>query len=124
MAAATAVTIAAQLGAKQFQGLFDVIAGSATLNPASLIDAAGETETVAVPGAALGDFVLVSFAVDLSDLALDRPRGRLGSRLGLRRLGMCVPMRVVDGRLATFRAAGPVCSDFRPHPRSSLFALC
>jgi hypothetical protein len=38
---------------------------TATLDAGSLVDAAGETDTVAVPGVALGDMVLgCSFAVD------------------------------------------------------------
>lgn len=36
----------------------------------SLVDGAGETGSIAVVGAALGDFVLVSAAVDLVDMTL------------------------------------------------------
>lgn len=36
----------------------------------SLVDAAGETGSITVIGAALGDFVLVSAAVDLVDMTL------------------------------------------------------
>lgn len=48
-------------------GLF----GSATFNPANLADGAGETTTVTVTGAALGDFVVaVSFSLDLQGITL------------------------------------------------------
>ena len=44
---------------------------NATLDAGSLADAAGETETIAVPGVALGDMVLgVSFGVDLVDMTV------------------------------------------------------
>lgn len=68
MAAATAVT--ARRGNDQFRGLFsDTWSVSATLDAASLIDAAGETNTIAVPGVALGDLVIsLSMGVDLSGL--------------------------------------------------------
>ena len=44
--------------------------GSATFNPASLIDAAGEETTITVTGAALGDFVLASFSLDTDGLTV------------------------------------------------------
>lgn len=64
MAAATAVVT--ERGNKQFQGMFsEMWKVTATLNAASLVDGAGETDTVTVPGVALGDIVLgVSFGVD------------------------------------------------------------
>lgn len=70
MAAATAVVISQ--GNRQFQGAFsEMFFVSATLDSASTIDAAGETNTVAVPGVQLGDIVLgVSFGVDLVDLTV------------------------------------------------------
>lgn len=69
MAAASAVKVYG--GQAQFQGLFkQVYAVTATLDAGSLIDAAGETDTVAVPGAALGDMVLVSFGVDLAGITV------------------------------------------------------
>jgi len=44
---------------------------TATLDAGSLADGVGETETVAVPGVALGDIVLgVSINVDLVDMTL------------------------------------------------------
>lgn len=43
------------------------LAGSATWDPASLGDGAGETKSITATGAALGDFVLVSAPYDLQD---------------------------------------------------------
>ena len=43
---------------------------SETHNFGSLVDGAGETGSIVVNGAALGDFVLVSAAVDLVDMTL------------------------------------------------------
>ena len=43
---------------------------TATWNPASIADGDNATTTVTVQGAALGDFVLASFSLDLSGLAL------------------------------------------------------
>ena len=65
MAAAT--SIQSQRGPRQFQGIFsEMWLVKATLDAGSLLDAAGETDTVAVPGVALGDIVLgISFAVDI-----------------------------------------------------------
>lgn len=65
MAAATAITVTQ--GRRQFSGMFtELFLVSATLDAGNLIDAAGETDTVAVPGVALGDIVLgVSIDKDL-----------------------------------------------------------
>lgn len=46
------------------------LSGSATFNPADLADGAGETTTVTVTGAALGDFVMVSFSLDTTGLTI------------------------------------------------------
>lgn len=52
-------------------GLFTaVINATATVDPSSLIDAAGETKTATVTGAALGDYVLVAAPYDLSGLTV------------------------------------------------------
>ena len=66
MAAATAVVT--RQGNDQFRGLFsDTWAVTCTLNVDSLVDGAGTSDTVAVPGVALGDIVLgISFGVDLA----------------------------------------------------------
>ena len=70
MAAATAVT--ARRGNDQFRGLFsDTWSVTATLDASSLVDGAGETNTIAVPGVALGDIVLnLSMGVDLAGLTV------------------------------------------------------
>tara|TARA_R110000868_G_scaffold249184_1_gene505735 strand:- start:91 stop:414 length:324 start_codon:yes stop_codon:yes gene_type:complete len=70
MAAATAIT--SRRGNDQFRGLFsDTWSVSATLNASSLLDAAGETNTIAVPGVKLGDIVLnVSMGVDISGISV------------------------------------------------------
>jgi len=44
--------------------------GQATLNPGSLIDAAGETMVITVTGAKLGDHVLISAPYDLQDITV------------------------------------------------------
>jgi len=63
MAAATAIT--SRRGNDQFRGIFsDTWLVTATLDAGSLADGVGETDTVAVPGVALGDMVIgCSFAV-------------------------------------------------------------
>jgi hypothetical protein len=70
MAAATAIT--SRRGNDQFRGIFsDTWSVSATLDASSLIDAAGETNTIAVPGVALGDVVIgLSMGVDLTGLTV------------------------------------------------------
>lgn len=47
-----------------------VLTGSATYDPASLADGVGATTTVTVTGAALGDYVTVSFSLDLQGILL------------------------------------------------------
>jgi hypothetical protein len=70
MAAATAVV--SRRGTDQFRGLFsDTWSVVATLNASSLADTVGETNTIAVPGVALGDIVLnVSMGVDVSGISI------------------------------------------------------
>ena len=70
MAAASAIT--SRRGNDQFRGLFsDTWSVTATLNASSLLDGAGETNTIAVPGVALGDLVLsVSMGVDVSGISI------------------------------------------------------
>lgn len=70
MAAATAVT--SRRGNDQFRGLFsDTWAVSATLDSASIATTATATDTVTVPGVALGDIVL-GFSVGVSEAGLVR----------------------------------------------------
>jgi hypothetical protein len=68
MANASSVTVRA--GTDQFRGLYsNTFLVRATLNADSLVDGAGDTDTVAVPGVALGDMVLsASLAVDVAGL--------------------------------------------------------
>lgn len=47
-----------------------ILSGSATFDPASLADGAGETTTVTVTGAALGDFALASFSLTTSGITI------------------------------------------------------
>ena len=63
---------AAQAARKSFVSVFsEVLCAKATINVASLIDAAGATQTISVPGVALGDLVLgVSFEVDLQGITV------------------------------------------------------
>ena len=57
MASATAVVV--ERGNKQFQGMFsEMWKVTCTLDAGSLADGAGESDTIAVPGVALGDMVL------------------------------------------------------------------
>jgi len=71
MANATAVTVVKN-GREQFQGVFDrVWEVRATINPDSLADGAGDNDTIAVPGVALGDMVLgISLGVDLAGMTV------------------------------------------------------
>lgn len=70
MAAASAVV--SKVGREQFQGLFsEMFAVKATLDSGSVADGAGATDTVAVPGVAVGDMVIgVAFGVDLVDMTV------------------------------------------------------
>ena len=70
MASATSVT--SRRGNDTFRGIFsDTWLVTATLDAGSLVDGAGESDTVAVPGVALGDIVLgVSFAVSEAGMSV------------------------------------------------------
>lgn len=61
------VNVAGVKGPKQFQGLFDVIPFKATLADTTQAADTAATCDLAVAGAALGDFVLVSIVGDLTD---------------------------------------------------------
>lgn len=70
MAAATAVT--SRRGNDSFRGLFsDTWAVAATLDSASIATTATATDTITVPGVALGDMVL-GFSVGVSEAGLVR----------------------------------------------------
>ena len=68
----TASAVSVRAGNDQFRGLFsDTWAVTCTLNAGSLVDGAGETDDVTVPGVALGDMVLgASLGVDLVGLTV------------------------------------------------------
>lgn len=51
--------------------LEDDLHGSATWNPGSIAGGAEEAATVTVTGAALGDYAVASFSLDVTDLVLD-----------------------------------------------------
>ena len=51
-------------------GMITVLRGSTTWNVGSLADGAGETKSLTVTGAEIGDFVLVSAPVDLKDMTV------------------------------------------------------
>jgi hypothetical protein len=69
---ATASAVVSRRGNDQFRGLFsDTWAVRATLNAGSLVDGAGETDDVTIPGVALGDMVIgTSLGVDLVGLTV------------------------------------------------------
>lgn len=51
-------------------GEYGIPSGSATYNPPSLADGAGDTTTVTCAGAALGDYVSASFSLDLQGITM------------------------------------------------------
>jgi hypothetical protein len=67
---ANAASVVVRAGNDQFRGLYsNTFLVRASLNADSLVDGAGDTDTVAVPGVALGDMVLsASLAVDVAGL--------------------------------------------------------
>ena len=69
---ATASAVVSRRGNDQFRGLFsDTWAVRATLDAGSLVDGAGETDDVTIPGVALGDMVIgASLGVDLVGLTV------------------------------------------------------
>ena len=69
---ATASAVVSRRGNDQFRGLFsDTWAVTCTLDAGSLINGAGETDDVTVPGVALGDMVIgASLGVDLVGLTV------------------------------------------------------
>lgn len=67
---ANATSVVVRQGNDQFRGLYsDTWVVTATLNADDLSDGAGDTDTVTVPGVALGDQVIgASLAVDVAGL--------------------------------------------------------
>lgn len=54
----------------RIRDLEKIIYKEATINPGNLADGVGETQSVAVSGAQLGDFVIVSAPYDLQDITV------------------------------------------------------
>jgi hypothetical protein len=50
--------------------IYSCIEEAATIDPSSLADGAGETKTMTVTGAALGDFVMVAAPYDLQGISV------------------------------------------------------
>jgi len=105
---ASATSVNARRGNDQFRGMFsDTWVVTATLDAGSLADGAGETDTIAVPGVALGDMVLgCSFAVSevgmtvtgyvsAADVVSLRVQNESGSTVDL----ASTKIRIVVGRL-------------------------
>ena len=71
MANATNVVVVKD-GREQFQGVFDrVFEVRATINADDIADGAGDNDTIAVPGVALGDMVIgLSLGVDIAGLTV------------------------------------------------------
>jgi hypothetical protein len=69
---ANASSVVVRRGNDQFRGIYsDTWVVTATINADSLVDGAGDTDTVAVPGVALGDQVIsASLAVDVAGLVV------------------------------------------------------
>src|SRR3990167_5236422 len=53
-----------------FKDLGTITYTEVTINPGSLVDGAGATQSVTIEGANLGDFVLVSAPYDLQDITV------------------------------------------------------
>lgn len=61
----------ANFHATSFRRVFDVVAAkSYTLDPASLVDGAGSSNTTTLAGATFGDFVLVAAPYDLQGITV------------------------------------------------------
>jgi hypothetical protein len=69
---ATASAVVSRRGNDQFRGIFsDTWVVRATLDAGSLVDGAGETDDITIPGVALGDMVIgASLGVDLVGLTV------------------------------------------------------
>ena len=69
---ATASSVTSRRGNDQFRGIFsDTWVVKATLDAGSLVDGAGETDDITIPGVALGDiFIGTSLGVDLVGLTV------------------------------------------------------
>lgn len=69
---ATASAVTSRRGNDQFRGIFsDTWVVTATLNAGSLVDGAGETDDITIPGVALGDMV-IGMSAGVSEAGLVR----------------------------------------------------
>jgi hypothetical protein len=70
---ANATNVVVKQGREQFQSVFDTIwEVRATIDADSLADGAGDNDTIAVPGVALGDIVLgISLGVDQAGMIVE-----------------------------------------------------
>lgn len=67
----TGVTTNLTIGAGTYSFVYPTeLDGSSTWNPGNLVDGAGETKSITVSGAALGDFVIASAPYDLQDITV------------------------------------------------------
>lgn len=58
-------------GRRQFQDIFEIVGvGSFSVDPAAFADDESQLITITVPGAALGDFVLVGPGIDMAEGAV------------------------------------------------------
>ena len=105
---ATASAVVSRRGNDQFRGLFsDTWAVTCTMNAGSLVDGAGETDDITVPGVALGDMVLgASLGVDLVGLivsgyvsAADTVKFRIQNESGSTADLASTTMRIVIARM-------------------------
>ena len=105
---ATASAVVSRRGNDQFRGLFsDTWAVTATLNAGSLVDGAGETDDLTVPGVAVGDMVLgASLGVALVGLivsgyvsAADTVKFRIQNESGSTADLASTTMRIVIARM-------------------------
>lgn len=68
--ATTGVASAGVKGARQFQGLFSCIPFTFTIEEDSIAASAASTADITVPGAELGDFVLVTGGIDMVNIVM------------------------------------------------------
>lgn len=107
MAAATSVVV--ERGTRQFQGMFsEMWKVNATLDAGSLVDGAGESDTVTVPGVVVGDIVVgqslgvsatgmtITAYVSAADTVTLRIQNESGSTVDL----ASTAVKLVVGRLA------------------------
>ena len=101
-------------GARQFQGMFDVIPFKVSILDASL-PAGASVADITVPGAALGDFVFVATTIDcVENVVLAFVQSADTVTIVLRSL------QEVDAS-TTFATTARVCNGFILKPKSNVF---